>query len=88
MFHGVGFDGNANERLEEKNLLEKLDTIMSDHNRLSKLMSSKTSLSVEDCMELFKLQKTRDADWAKSSGFVDDIADFRLPSAANVKYLV
>jgi ATP-dependent Clp protease, protease subunit len=34
MFHGLGFDGNANERLEERNLLEKLDVIRSDHKRI------------------------------------------------------
>ena len=35
MFHGVGFGGNPNERLEERNLLEKLDVIRSDHKSLS-----------------------------------------------------
>jgi hypothetical protein len=35
IFHGVGFSGNANERLEEINLRAKLDSILADHKRIA-----------------------------------------------------
>jgi ATP-dependent protease ClpP protease subunit len=58
MFHGVGFDGSANERLEEKNLLEKLDVVYAENKRISKVISDRSSLGVDECLELFKEQKT------------------------------
>ena len=57
MFHGVGFNGNNNERLEEKNILEKLNTIKSEHNRIAKIISDHSGLSVQSCMGLFKQQE-------------------------------
>jgi ATP-dependent Clp protease, protease subunit len=87
MFHGVGFEGNANERLEEKNLLEKLDTIEADNKRISKIISAHTSLNEKQSLGLFKQQKTRDAQWAKDNGFISEIVDFKLPTGGDVKYL-
>jgi len=88
MFHGVGFDSNPHERLEEKNLLEKLDVIESEHERISNLIASKTSLSATDCRGLFKQQTTRDAAWALGCGLATEIGEFRLPTGARLKYLV
>jgi len=89
MFHGVGFAGNANERLEENLLKAKLDTILSDHRRISGIFSTRTNgaVSVRAGMLLFKEQRTRSAEWARDKGFVTDIRDFILPASANVNYL-
>ena len=89
MFHGVGFNGNANERLEENNLKAKLDTVLSDHRRISGIFSARTNgtVSVRAGMRLFKEQRTRNADWARDNGFVTGIQDFTLPVGANVNYL-
>lgn len=59
MFHGVGFDSVAGERLEEKNLMEKLDTVRAEHERISKIISAHSGLEVAVCMDLFKEQRTR-----------------------------
>jgi ATP-dependent Clp protease protease subunit len=88
MFHGVAFDGNVNERLEEKNLLEKLDVIRAEHKRIAALISNRTSLSVKSCVNLFKQQRTKGATWAMTHGIVNDITDFVVPAGANVKHLV
>lgn len=85
MFHGIGFDGNASERLEEKNLQAKLDTVHADHKRISEVIASRTNLSVEQGMELFKEQKTRDATWAKEKGIIHEIADFTFPAAGGLQ---
>lgn len=87
MFHGVGFDSNPNERLEEKNLLEKLDTVNAEHKRISQLISSHSGLDVAVCMALFKEQKTRDATWALDNGIVSQISEFRIPQGVDVRHL-
>ena len=42
MFHGIGFDFTGPFRLEEKLLLERLDSIRADHKRLSGISSPRT----------------------------------------------
>jgi len=89
MFHGVGFEGTANERLEEKLLQEKLDTVLNAHKRLSGVIATRTGkLTVPQGMRLFKEQRTRDSAWAKANGFIHDIRDFVLPTASNILYFV
>lgn len=89
MFHGVGFNGNANERLEENILKAKLDTVLSDHKRISGIFAARTNgaVSVRSGMLLFKEQRTRSADWARDKGFVNEIRDFTLPAGATVNFL-
>lgn len=85
MFHGIGFEGQANERLEEKILQEKLDVVLNGHKRLSGVIATRTNkLTVPQGMKLFKEQRTRDAAWAKANGIINDIRDFVLPSASNI----
>jgi ATP-dependent Clp protease, protease subunit len=87
MFHSVGFNGNSAERLEETNLLQKLDIIRADHKRISQLISERTGLAINTCHRLFKQQSTKDASWARSNGIVHDIREFTIPEGAAVKYL-
>lgn len=88
MFHSVGFEGNANERLEEKNLLEKLDIIKSDHNRISSIIADRSGLSTRACLNLFKKQATRNTQWAVKHGIANSVGEFKIPTHGNVKYLV
>jgi ATP-dependent Clp protease protease subunit len=88
MFHSVSFDGNANERLEEKNLLEKLDVIKSEHKRISSIIAARSGLSQRTCINLFKKQATRDAAWAMKNGIANSVSEFKIPAHGNVKYLL
>ena len=90
MFHGVGFNGNAMERLEENNLRAKLDTILADHRRISGIFAARTNnaVSVQSGMRLFKEQRTRSAAWAKEKGFATGLSDFTLPAGAKVAFIV
>ena len=88
MFHGVGFDGNAAERLEEKNLLEKLDVVKSEHKRIASLIEAGSKIKAADCVKLLENQSTRDAVWAEAVGLIGGIKVFSVPQGANVKYLI
>lgn len=87
MFHGVGFDSNPAERLEEKNLLEKLDVIEAENKRISQLIAARSQLSEQACLELLKQQKTRDVAWSQTAGMVDSVEEFVVQAGADVKYL-
>jgi ATP-dependent Clp protease protease subunit len=89
MFHGVGFDGNANERLEENNIKAKLDTILADHRRISGIFAARTEgkITIPAGMKLFKEQRTRSAEWAVEKGFATRIADLSLPAGIQVDVL-
>jgi len=80
MFHGVGFDCQPNQRLEEKALRTTLDAVLADQKRMSGIIADRTRLSVEDCMKLFKEQTVRDATWAQEHGLVAGVRDFALPA--------
>jgi ATP-dependent Clp protease protease subunit len=87
MFHGVSFGGNNNERLEEKNLLEKLDIITAEHKRIATIISGHSALSFDACTELFLKQETRSAQWAVDNGIATGIGEFQITNG-NVRYLV
>jgi ATP-dependent protease ClpP protease subunit len=89
MFHGVGFNAN-NMRLEEKALKALLDTILSDHKRISGIFADRTGgkTSVSQGMKLFREQPTRNAQWAVDNGFATGIKDFAFPIGGNVHLLV
>jgi ATP-dependent Clp protease, protease subunit len=90
MFHGVGFPGNPNVRLEENNLKAMLNTVLADHRRISGIFAHRTNgrVTVRSGMRLFKEQRTRSAQWAADKGFATGIQDFVLPAGANVNFLV
>lgn len=88
MFHGVGFDWNATTRLEEKNLLELIDTVTAEHNRISQIIAAHSGLAFDACMSLFKEQRTRGSAWAKENGIITSVAEFKVPAGADVRYLV
>lgn len=80
MFHSVGFEPNPNERLEEKNLIEKLDTINAEHTRISQILADRTKLTVDVGLELFRQQRTKNAGWALDNGLVHDVGEFAMPA--------
>jgi ATP-dependent protease ClpP protease subunit len=77
MFHGVGFDV-ANQRFEEKNLREKLDSLLADQQRIGNIISARTNISADKVGELFREAKTKNADEALQSGIVHEICDLRI----------
>lgn len=84
MFHGVGFM-IANQRLEEKNLHELLDSVQADHKRICAAIAARTKITTEEGVKLFIEQRTRDAMWAKNMGVIADIREFSFPSGGTAQ---
>ena len=88
MFHGVGFDARQGERLEEKNLREKLDGLLSDQNRIGSIIAEHTNLTQEEIANLFREQQTKDAAYAVRCRIVHEIKDVQIPSGSTIISLV
>ena len=84
MFHGVGFDVKGPIRIEEQDARERLDSILSDQERMGQIITSRSSIKDDEIAELFRGQKTVSSRWAKDNGIVEDIRDFNIPSGSAV----
>lgn len=88
MFHGVGFTTDAGQRLEEKELRERMDSLLSDQNRIGSIIAERTNISEGDIAGLFREAQTKDAAYAVGCGIVDEIRDVQIPAGSTVAALV
>ena len=88
MFHGVGFDTQPGQRLEEKFLRESLDSLLADQRRIGSIIGQHTNLDEGQISDLFREARTKDADFAKSVGIVHDIRDVKIPPGNPIISLV
>ena len=88
MFHGVGFDVPRDSRLEEKMLKDRLESLMSDQNRIGDLICERTNISREQVASFFLNQTTVDAAGAAGHGVIDEVKDVNLPDGTPIISLV
>lgn len=89
MFHGVGFDGKAGQRIEEKFLLERLDSLRADQAQIASIIEQRANFGgVSEINELFLQAATKDPAWAKAKGIIKEIRDVVVPPGAAVFQLV
>lgn len=87
MFHGVGFDGSG-ERLEEKILRERLDSLVADQSRIGAIIEERTNLTAEQVKPLFREAQTKDAAYAVGAGIVHEVRDVQIPPGSPIVTLV
>lgn len=87
-FHGVSFGAVSNERLDEKNLREKLDSLLSDQKRIGAIICKHTKIKADESGQLFREAQTKDVGFAVSKGIIDEIKDVQIPSGTPVFPLV
>ncbi len=88
MFHGVGIDVTSAIRLDERKLRETLDSLIADQKRIGSIIAERTKLSTDEVAKLFLGVATKDAEYAKTAGIVDDIRDVKIPAGAPIKQLI
>lgn len=88
MFHGVGFDGKAGQRFEEKFLRERLDGILQDQRRIGSIIRQHTDLDDRKIRNLFREARTKDAEYALSVGIIHEIRDVQIPPGNAIISLV
>ena len=86
-FHDVGFDIEK-ERLETRQLEEKLSNLKSDHEIMSGILENRSALSSEQISEFLRKQKFLHADALLEYGLVDEVSEFRLPHGVHVRHVV
>jgi len=87
MFHGVGFD-IQNQRLEEKVLIERLDSLRNDQGLIADIIVQRTKIRTKEVKELFLQAGFIGADEAKARGIVDDIRQVKIPKGSTFLQLV
>lgn len=87
MFHGVGYDVQ-NTRLEQKNLQESLDGLLSDQGRIGNILVERSKLDSTETKDLFREARTKDAAFALDKGLIHDIRDVNIPKGAPIISLV
>ena len=87
MFHGVGFDVQ-NTRFEEKQLIERLDSLKNDQGLISQIITRRTKIRANKAHNLFLQAAFIRADEAKALGIIDDILDAKVPKGAPLIQLV
>jgi ATP-dependent Clp protease protease subunit len=88
MFHGVSFTTEAGKEFGEKLLTERLEGVVADQKRIGAVLEERTTLTSSDIEPLFLEAKTKDPDYAKCSGIIDDIKEVQIPPGVPVISLV
>ncbi len=88
MFHGVGFNADGGTRLEEKLLVERLDSIRADQDRIGQIIAERTDLDDKAIGVLFLEQSTKNPQYAMSHGIIADIREPEVPTGVPVLSLV
>jgi ATP-dependent protease ClpP protease subunit len=87
MFHGVGFDVEK-QRFQERELQEKLSSLLNDQKRMGNVIAQHTSLTETEIAEFFQTGQTKDAIYAKEKGIIDEIRDVNLSPGCPIISLV
>jgi ATP-dependent protease ClpP protease subunit len=88
MFHGVGFDGQAGTRFDERALREKHESVRADQTRIGEILMSQTGLDRASVDGFFSDARTMNATDAVRLGIVHEMRDFNLPPGVPVYSLV
>jgi ATP-dependent Clp protease protease subunit len=88
MFHGVGFTFSQGQRLEEKDIREKLAGILRDQKRIGDIISQHTKLGESEIEGLFTEAQIKDASFALEKGIVHEIREVQIPRGTPIVPLV
>ena len=88
MFHGVGFQTQPNQRLEEQLLQERLDSLVNDHRRIAAVIAERTMMGEDEVADLFRRAQTKDATYAVEKGIVDEVRDVQIPEGSPIVALI
>ena len=87
MFHSVGFD-ISNSRFEEKNLIERLDSLRNDQGLIAEIITRRSKIRSKEVDALFLQAAFIRADDAKARGIIHNIRDVKVPKGATFIQLV
>jgi ATP-dependent protease ClpP protease subunit len=79
-FHGVGYYIGQNQRLEENNLHEYLNNVLSDQKRIGAIICKHTKISISESEELFRSAQNKDVKFAIEKGIINEIKDVQIPT--------
>lgn len=88
MFHGVGFSPDPGTYFNEKELSERLASVLADQKRIASIIEERTNLDTAQVEPLFREAQTKDAAFAVGTGIVHEVKDVEIPEGAPIVALV
>lgn len=89
MFHGVGVQVAQPVRLQQRDLLDRLDAVRADQKKIASIIRSRTTFgSDKEIGDLFLKAATKDAEFAKDRGIIHEIREAKVPDGVPVLQLV
>jgi len=88
LFHGVGFDITQPTRFEEKELRERLTSLLREQALIASIIAERTNLKIEEIQRMFLEAATKTPEEAKKLGIIDEIKEAHVPSGAEMISLV
>ena len=75
MWHSIGFNQTEPVRLDMSFLRQKIGGIVADHRKIGAVVEERTSLAMEDIVNLLGAEVVKDARWALEVGMVHEIVE-------------
>ena len=88
MFHGVGFTAQQQQRFEQRDLEERLGSLLSDQKRIGSIITQHTKVSETEIAELFRQGQTKDPEFAVDKGIIHEIRDIQILAGCPIISLV
>lgn len=88
MFHGVGFTAQQQQRFEQRDLEERLSSLLSDQKRIGSIITQHTKVSETEIAELFRQGQTKDSEFAVDKGIIHEIRDIQILAGCPIISLV
>jgi ATP-dependent protease ClpP protease subunit len=88
MFHGVGFTAQQLQRFEQKDLEERLDSLLNDQKRIGSIITQHSKVSQTEVADLFRQGQTKDSNFAVDKGIIHEIRDVQILAGCPIISLV
>jgi len=82
LFHGITTGFNKDTRMTPSQLNEIRSSLESDQKKIAGILQTNSNLTEEDILGFFSEGESKDAEFAKSKGIVDDIVNPSIPKNA------
>lgn len=87
MFHGIGIDLKSPARLDERELIEKVEAVRFHQKLVARIFSERTTMSIATARQMFRRETFLDPDEARRLGIIQAIRQPRVPSGAKYTQL-
>lgn len=87
LMHGITWNYRSGAVRTREQLEEDLSRLKEDEARIAKILASKTKLTIEEVMSLFRQGEAKSPEFALEKGIIDSIEEPKIPTEAQILHL-